>query len=458
MDDILYRHKLLVNWIPILLAFLTIASIGQWLNISLGNTTIWWIIETIFLFGTYLFAINFYYVESNRWSNIKRMLIVYFYKAYKKRDKFNLIKSLLLYKIICKYKVENIKYPIPVLVYLFLILLSIITGIFKAEYYWDWKALYNNSLIYLLPLVFVFFSIPEMIKKACQSWIKFAIFSFGLFLPFMQLECPAKFLFPFAFFILFWPDYNKKGIALCAIAFIFVFLFGTLGSRSSVIRFLTSLIFSILFLFKKYIHKSFFVAISVFLISIPIILLTLGITGQFNIFKIGDYIDIDVSVESAYSEGKSENLSSDTRTFLYAETIESALDYDYWLWGNSMSQGYYSPYFAFADEVEGRGMRYASEVGILNIFTNLGIIGVISYFIIFLTSIFKVFLFSKNKSLYIVALLVSFRWLFSFLEEFTRFDLNTIFLWIELAMCNSPYFLKMSDNQFKNWSHNLLMK
>lgn len=451
-------HKYLKKAVPFLFVVLTFPSISQWLNIDKSGTTFfWWFIETLFLLLAYCFSFTYFSVEYYRWKQIKTYLVAKCIKAKLSNDTKRFLLSLLLLKRISKNSIEQIRLPIPVLIYILYIIFAIIYGCIKAENYWDWKNLYNNTMIYLLPLIMFFFSIPSNLKKASHIWISFAIIAFWLLLPFMQLECPARFLFPFAFFIIFWPYYNKNAILICAIAFLCVFVFGSLGARSSAIRFIASFSFSIFILFIKYIPKIVFASLATCFIITPIILFTLGVTGQFNIFKLGEYIDVEIKVENSMKEGASETLSTDTRTFLYAETIESAIEHDYWLFGNSLSQGYYSKAFAVEDEVEGRGMRYSTEVGILNIFTCLGIIGVCIYLSIFLVSILKVFLFSQNKSLFVIALLLSFRWMFSFMEEFTYFDMNMAFLWIEIAMCNSPYFLRMNDEEFIKWAKNLLV-
>ena len=57
--------------------------------------------------------------------------------------------------------------------------------------------------------------------------------------------------------------------------------------------------------------------------------------------------------------------------------------------------------------------------------------------------------------MYIIALYVSFRWAFAWMEDFTRFDLNNLYLWVILSMCYSPYFLQMTDGEFKLWAYNI---
>lgn len=444
------------KWIPFLIVLLTIPSISQWLNIEIGNTTFWWGVESLFLILIYAFSILYYSYEYRR-RIIYRLAIFRCAQKAIKQKTTNLYRILFLLKIRSKLGIDKIHFPLPILLFIFYVLVSILHGVYKASYYWDWKLLVSNIMFYLIPITFYYFSIPSNVKKVSNTWVKYSCFLFILLLPVMQRECPGRFLFPFAFFIILWPYYNKKGIILCFVAFACVFIFGSLGARSSVLRFLTSILFSLFILFRRFISKYIYLFISVLLLATPLVLFSLGVSNTFNIFKIGEYIDIDITVDNTFEKGKTENLSTDTRTFLYEETIMSSIEHDYWLFGNSLSQGYYAKMFAELDEVKGRGMRYSTEVCILNVYTNLGVVGIILYFSIFIYTIINVFINSCNKSLFVVAMLLSFRWFFSFLEEFTRFDLNNIYLWIEIAMCNSSYFLKMSDSQFIKWARNLVI-
>ena len=44
----------------------------------------------------------------------------------------------------------------------------------------------------------------------------------------------------------------------------------------------------------------------------------------------------------------------------------------------------------------------------------------------------------------------------AWIEDFSRFDLNYLFLWIFIGMCYSPVFRNMSNNDFRNWLYNII--
>jgi len=411
--------------IPALVVLITVPSIGQWITIPIGSTTIWWIVYALFLYS---------------------------FLRYKKKVANNFP-----------------KYPQPIKLFLVWTVLSAIYGIFMADYYWDFKLLVNNLMTYLMGISYVYLCRPENISKISRSWTLFAIIAFWLFLPFMQLEAPGKFFFPFAFLLLFWPFYSNKWKFVILFFSFAIFIYGSLGARSTALRFGFTFLLSLSFLFINHISIKFIKWNTYILSMIPIVFLTLGITGVFNVWNIESYLgDSEVLVSDAYNDSsnntKQENLKTDTRTFIYYETITSAIESNYVIQGHSLARGYLSPFFSWMCDEQFKGTAYhkgerqSSEVSILNIFTYMGLIGVLLYAFIFGAAIRNVFSKSKNKCMYIIALYVSFRWLFAWIEDFTRFDLNNIYLWVALSMCYSPFFLNMTDKDFKLWAKNIFNK
>lgn len=161
----------------------------------------------------------------------------------------------------------------------------------------------------------------------------------------------------------------------------------------------------------------------------------------------------EIVVQNSYGEkGEIESLTVDTRTFLYAETLNSAIKHNYIIQGHSLARGYESYSFGDTDLIsKKRGERSECEVSILNVFTRMGIIGVTLYFTIFAGAVFKVRKHSKNYMMYVVACYVAFRWTFAWIEDFTRFDLNNLFLWGMITMCYSPYYLNMTNKDVSLW-------
>lgn len=407
------KIKVLISFLVIVL---TLPSIGQWLNVKIGEVIYWWITNCLLLF-----SFVYYKAKSNK-------------------------------------NVPNL--PTSIKLFIIYVLFSAVHGCFMAESYWDWKLLINNLMIYLMPLCFYYTVIPINLPFIIKRWCLFAIVSFWILLPIMQYEAPGKFMIPFSFLIIFWPFIKGKWRYIVFLGFLSVFIFGTLGARSSVIKYGVCALSSLCFIFPCIFRIKILKFVSTLLLLSPFIFFTLGVTNVFNIFKMEENFNLDkdqVEVQSSYGEkGETESLTADTRTFLYLETILSSLNYNYFIQGHSLARGYESPSFQNTDLTSSkRGERGSSEVSILNVYTYMGLIGVLLYFSVFWRAVRNVFKYSKNYMMYVVACIVSFRWAFAWLEDFTKFDLNNLFLWIMITMCYSPYFLQMNNCQFKFWVRNL---
>lgn len=398
------------KYIPFLVIILTFPSIGQWMNIKIGETVYWWLTNMA------------------------------------------LLTCFVLYKRSYRRIIPNI--PVPFRLFMSWVIIAAVYGCFMAQSYWDWKALINNLMIYLMPLSFYYVSIPQNLSNITSRWCRFAVIAFWFLLPFMQFEAPGKYMIPFSFLIIFWPYIKGKWRYIIFFFFATVFIFGTLGARSSILKYGVCLLLSFCFIFRRYLRARLLMFISYTFLFLPVALFVLGITGSFNVFKMDEYLNIgNIEVQSAYGKkGETESINADTRTFLYQETIASSIKHGYVLQGHSLARGYESEYFRNTDLTSRqRGERSASEVSILNIYTYMGMIGVCLYFAIFIGAVVNVQRHSRNYLLYVVACYVSFRWAFAWVEDFTRFDLNNLFLWAVISMCYSPYFLNLSNKQIKLW-------
>ena len=189
--------------------------------------------------------------------------------------------------------------------------------------------------------------------------------------------------------------------------------------------------------------------------AVPFVFLFLSITNIFNIFHIDDYIKGDYTEKKIVS-GQEQvlNLKADTRTGLYQEVIISAIKNKYVLIGRTPSRGNDSEAFGIylAEELNtNRYERYSNEVAILNIFTWTGIIGVVLYFFVFFRAVYFAIYKSNNFFIKVIGLYVTFRWIYAWVEDFNRFDIMNIVLWIFIAICYSEQFRSMSDHDFKEW-------
>jgi len=400
---------------PFLIAIIGIFAAQQWLEITITNQYLIWIVESL-------------------------LLGVFALVGWRSR------------------KLKEYHMPWQIAVYLAMVVISAVYGVFMSENYWDHKLLVINFLTYMLGISVFFFIQPSKVAFSLRIWLYISAVAFWILLPFMQGECVGRFLLPVSFMLLFFPYYRKSTIVILLILTACVFFFGSMGARSNVLRFLICGAIGIGVYFRSFFSAPLLKLIVVFEFILPVVLLILGVTGVFNVFNISDYFKgSDIEVSNSFDSDNTENISEDTRTFIYIEEAMSAINNGYLIQGRSLARGYDSDYFGSSDaEMSGRGERGSCEVSILNVFNYFGVIGVIVYLILFWGAVKSVFKKSMNKTMYFVAVFIGYKWIWAFVEDFSNFDMNNICMWMALAMCYSPFFLKMSDKQFANWARRII--
>lgn len=407
-----YRNKIpKESWAILFITLYSIVSIdaGQSALSVFGNFTFWMIINAYVL---YVF-----------WKSKEK------YFDLKENSNFRFIKIYLLFNIF-----------------------NILRGVFIADGYWDFKALFVNSFALLIPLVAYVSSNKLLLQKIFSFYVKYVLPLFFIFIFFISKINYGIYLSAIIFLLLFFPALTLRWKVIFSI-FVLVFIFSGLGARSSVIKFSLSLLFSLLFYFRFFLSKSFFQGIKNILFILPIILFALAISNTFNVFKIDNYIKGDYSTASNNGNGKvlKEDLKADTRTPLYLEVLLSAKKYNSWLIGRSPARGNDTKLFASLSKITGSKERIANEVSILNVFTWTGIIGVLLYFMVFFSASTLAINHSNNIYSKIVGLFVAFRWLYAWVEDFNNYSLNTFIIWIMIGFCISKSFRGMSDAEVKVW-------
>lgn len=210
----------------------------------------------------------------------------------------------------------------------------------------------------------------------------------------------------------------------------------------------------------------FYSAISVKIIKVgrfvlllaPIFLLSLGVSGIFNPFKMEEYLrgDYTFSVTSINGTEK-RDFKADTRTFIYKNVFYTLNKYDDLLVGRSPAFG--DEGGTFEDNLmTGLKGRYGNEVGIMDIFLWYGLIGAILYFLIFVRASYLAVYRSRNRIAKGIGLYVTFLWVMSFIWE--KPLLETFFMTdlIMLGFCLSKPFRYMTDNEIKLWVKSIFVK
>lgn len=382
----------------------------------LNKTTIWWMI---------MFFILFIFFSSNR----------YFFDKVNKKEMI-VISAYLLWMVIC-----------------------IIRGTFAAEIYWDWKGLTYNSMGLLLPLVAYSATNKVIVQSILSAYVKYGLPLFIILMIFIRTDAYGFYLMPVSFLLLFLPALTNRQ-RLLLLFFSAIVLGADLGARSNVIKFGAPLAILTLYLLKDKISIKLLERARLTLIIAPFIFLMLGITGAFNIFNISDYLG-EFKAEGVSNEGDRVelDLSTDTRTFLYTEVIQSAINNDYVLFGRTPARGNDSPSFGpYIYEITGRNERLENEVGVLNVFTWTGAIGVILYMFVFFRASYLAINRSNNIYAKMLGLYVVFRWMYSWVEDVNVFTLNYFVLWLMIGLCFSYSFRMMNDYEVTIWVRGIFDK
>ena len=329
-------------------------------------------------------------------------------------------------------------------------IISLIRGVLLASDYWDWKFLFFSSLSFsFIPMAYYLGKNLAIVKTIFKFVINY-LFPFGFLLIPLTLisneELYSRIMVPISLFIVFIP-YMKLKWKILIVLVAATSILMVLGFRSNIIKISFSFILLFISFLAYYIHKNWIKFILYALFLAPIALFTLAITDRYNVFsEMGNEDELYTLNKS----GDEENLMTDTRTFLYAEVLSSLSNSGNWIMGESAIGSYKTDWF-YDEGGAMKGKRYGSEVGILNILMRNGIIGVIIYFLLLVTVSYTAIQNSNNYLAKILGLFIAFRWTYSFVEEFTHYDLNFYFFWIVIGLVSSKYFRGMTDFEVKKF-------
>jgi hypothetical protein len=340
-------------------------------------------------------------------------------------------------------------------IYFIVVVFGIVRGVFSAENYWHNKMLILNSFKLLVPLLALLFSNIFFTKYFFTKYVRYIIPMFLLFVFFVDRRIWGFFLIPISILLLTIPYLKNKKIKILIVSLSFASISADFEARSVVIKFLLAFFLLFFLYYPRFLNFKYLLRFYKFLFILPIIFVVLGLTGRFNLFNFKDYLNLDLVVESTtYSEGtKKSDLLVDTRTFIYAEVLNSALKNNYVLFGRTPARGNDSNFVQTIEEYEDMNLkeRFANEVSILNIFTWLGLVGVFSYSFIFFKASYLSIMRSNNSLVKVFGIFIAIRWLYSWIEEINDFDASYVSIFIMLGLCYSTSFRELTDYQIKKF-------
>lgn len=368
------------------------------------------------------------------------------------------IEIIILYVFYTNFKQYNIRCLMDRKGYLLTLLLiswlflGFLRGAYYAEGYWIWKTVMNQLLITLFYIVIFLSTNIEVVQKYYRLY-------FILFIPLVMVSylidrTPLNLDYvPYATLMLFIGLVPKKQrILLIGIVF---FFFLTNFQRNDLIKIMiTSLIGIYISFFYTAISKWSTKFAHFILLTLPLLLLLLGTSGVFNVFKMNDYVKGDYEQKIVTDKGvQQDNLKSDTRTFIYKNVFYTMNKYDAWLFGRSTAfgdEGIIGVFGKFNYMTKTKG-RFGNEVGILDILLWYGFLGVILYFLIYVRASYLAIYKSANRYAKAVGLYVAFLWTWSFIWEKPMFENFFMVDLMLLGLCFSTRFRAMNDEEVGIW-------
>lgn len=258
-------------------------------------------------------------------------------------------------------------------------------------------------------------------------------------------------LIPFVIPVLFINEYptRKRWILLAIVLLVCVISFIQID-RALMIKMGVALAVGLASAYMMRIFDRWVDVVSWGLMIIPFLFVILFLTGRFNVFEFNKYLTNAQHDESG--------MYDDTRTGVYEEAITSAIDNHYILFGRSLARGYDTEFILgrfkdkeYSKQTEERG----SEVAALNLFTWGGLAYLLLFFIWQCNVVYLGLKKTNNRYTPILALYVAFYWAFSWVENVQVFAMFHIYSIIIMAMCMSPRFREMDDDEFRNMIHEI---
>ncbi|BBD45380.1 MAG TPA: hypothetical protein DEB36_10695 [Porphyromonadaceae bacterium] len=410
------NKQIISQAIPVTILVLTVYSVlsfaKRWRSITsvLNNTTIVWVLSIIILAVFFLARYSFFDRK-----NEQNLRIVWIY---------------LLWNIVC-----------------------IVRGMLVAEIYWDWKGLISNAMALLLPIVAYSATNKKVVQYMLSYYVRYVLPLFLIFALILRADAYGFYLIPMSFLLLFLPALTLRQKIL-VITVTLVVITADLGARSNVIKFGVPLLILGFYYLRSMITVKVMEAVRLSLFVIPVVLFLLGVSEIFNVFKMDDYVKGDYTTVGTDEFGNRVeiNVTTDTRTFIYSEVLQSAINNNYWLLGRTPARGNDSEIFGErAYELTRRSERLANEIGLANVFTWTGIAGVILYTLIFFRASYLAVNRSANIYAKMLGIYIAFRWLYAWVEDVNNFSLNYFMLWVMIGLCFSYTFREMTNKEVAVW-------
>ena len=259
-----------------------------------------------------------------------------------------------------------------------------------------------------------------------------------------NLPPPLITFYPTFFLLLNYNYVSSKDKIWIVLGIFFAIIFSLeLEARSILIRIAICLVtFILMHLNRSWLYKLG----SVFLLILPLLALYLALTVNINVFSLMRDINNDTG------------LTTDTRTFLYIETISDLEQTNSITWGKGPLGTYYSQYFRdWKGEDGDHYIRHNIEVGMLHYLLKGGLVYVFLVVMILLLAIKNALGNQKNKYIPSLGIILSGFLFYSFIENIPSYSFAFAPFWIITGICLSKHFKELNDNQIRQIIQNKVL-
>lgn len=398
------------NIFSVLTLGLTFISVNQWSSLAIGNLWTTWFLQILFI--AMLIKYRHYLCPFSGYSKILQLYLVW-------------------------------------------LVANIIRGVFVAENYLEWKQLIGNSIPLAIPLFMWLFCKPSVTLNIYRVWFHYGMLAF-IFFFFWIIGISQFYLSPLLLLFCFWPLYNKKTRWILVVGGL-IYMFGIESARSQTIKGGIALLVGIssMIVYKinpKWLKIGHAVG---YLCTIFLFIVVLTDATGLILGKISE----DNAIENNMYRT---DIAKDTRSLIFYDVYRSSVNNKYWLWGHTPARGNeigmsWVLYRNMYETIKfNKNERYKNEMLHLNIYTWLGLIGLILYSSIYFRASYLAVYRSNNRYISLLGCFVAFRWSFGWVEDTNNFSISDIALWTMIGMCVSPYFRNMDKRQFEDWIRLLL--
>lgn len=293
-----------------------------------------------------------------------------------------------------------------------------------------------------------------VIKRTFRMWWRFVPWIVLLSLPFYGTWSAMQIMF-FAFIFVMLADCLRKQLRFLTYAFVAFFALFCIVQRMDYIFVLAPVTVFFLIRYNLFVSYKKSMALYHLLMWTPIVFFFIAIWSGFNILNFDSYI------EGEYVSASGEDMTADTRTFLYQEASESAAKHSYSLWGRTPGYGYDSQFVSKREgtflKVEGVSPQRYSEVFIVNMFTWCGMIGIVVWFVFFY--LFGISTLKRTRNRYVrgLTIYVGVFWICCwFHNPFVAPDNVFMALFIIISLCIQRQFQQMTDVEIRKYFTRML--